>query len=79
MYRIAFTEGPYAAVAVVLGRAVRGAANPAALRGGQVLECALSEPEMERPMMAMTPLIMRYQPRFGVAARQGHVVASGIS
>jgi DNA-binding CsgD family transcriptional regulator len=74
MYRIAFKEGPYAAVAVVLGSAVGGAANAAALRGGQILACALSEPEMERPMVAMTPLIMRHHPRFGAAARPGHVL-----
>lgn len=77
MYRLAYTGGACAAVTAVLKKTIGGLSNAATLRSGQVLDCALSEPELAAPMQEMTPLIVRFHPRFGAAELVGQVV--GIS
>ncbi len=64
MYRLAFTLGPCAAVTAVLERTIGGLTQAATVRGSQVIDCALSEGELEMPMREMTPAMMRYHPRF---------------
>lgn len=64
MYRLAFTLGPCAAVTAVLERTIGGLTQAATICGGEVVDCALSEGELEMPMREMTPAIMRYHPRF---------------
>ena len=77
MYRLAYTEGVCAAVTTVLEKTIGGLSNAATLRGNQVLDCALSEPELAAPMHEMTPLIVQFHPRFGATELVGQVV--GIS
>lgn len=74
MYRLAFTLGPCAAVALVLKKTIGGFSNAATLNGSEVVESALSEPELQKPMMEMTPMIVRSHPRFGSPDLIGDVI-----
>ena len=74
LYRLAFAVGPCAAVTAVLERTIGGMASAATLRGGEVVDCALSEGELEAPMREITPTIMRCHPRFQTEKLLGHVL-----
>ena len=77
MYRLAFTAGPCAAVIVALERTIGGLSQAATVQGTRVLDCALSEGELEMPMKKMTPAMVRFHPRFQATELLGHVL--GIS
>lgn len=77
LYRLAFTVGPCAAVTAVLERTIGGMAQAATVRGDEVVDCALSQGELEAPMRDMTPTIVRYHPRFQAGELLGLVL--GIS
>lgn len=74
LYRLAFVLGPCAAVTAVLERTIGGMTQAATLRGGEVVDCALSDGELEAPMRDITPAIVRHHPRFQAEELLGFVL-----